>query len=321
MSQILRTTSTHPDFVTLVKQLDAYLAIMDGEEHAFYDQFNKIAALNHVVVIFECDIAVGCGAIKPIDAHSMEVKRMFTLPQFRGKGIASKVLLELETWAAELGFKSCVLETGLRQVEAVAFYKKMGYRIIPNYGQYIGVENSVCFEKLLPSTPSKHTLASEFMPPRFETIQEKTLVGMSLEMSFAADKTPILWRTFMPRRKEVESNSPHEFYSLQVFPVGFFDSFNPNTGFVKWALSETATNSPIPEGMQKFALPSGLYAVFIHHGPAAEAPKTYNYIFGEWLPQSDFVVDNRPHFEILPEGYNPMARDSEEEVWIPIRKK
>lgn len=149
MSQILRTTSAHPDFVALVKQLDAYLAIMDGDEHAFYDQFNKIAALNHVVVIFEGEIAVGCGAIKPIDANAMEVKRMFTLPQFRGKGIATKVLLELETWAAELGFKSCVLETGLRQVEAIALYQKMGYQRIANYGQYIGIENSACFEKMV----------------------------------------------------------------------------------------------------------------------------------------------------------------------------
>lgn len=149
MSQILRTTYAHPDFVALVKQLDAYLAIMDGDEHAFYDQFNKIAALNHVVVIFEGEIAVGCGAIKPIDANAMEVKRMFTLPQFRGKGIATKVLLELETWAAELGFKSCVLETGLRQVEAIALYQKRGYQRIANYGQYIGIENSACFEKIV----------------------------------------------------------------------------------------------------------------------------------------------------------------------------
>lgn len=159
------------------------------------------------------------------------------------------------------------------------------------------------------------------MQPRFETILEKILVGMSQEMSFAADKTSLLWRSFMPRRKEVESCNPHEFYSLQVFPEGFFDSFNPNAGFVKWALSETTTESPIPEGMHKFVLPYGLYAVFIHQGPAAAAPKTFNYIFGEWLPQSDFVLDNRPHFEILPEGYNPMAADSVEEVWIPIRKK
>lgn len=152
MHQIVRTTSAHPDFITLVQQLDAYLAKMDGDEHAFYAQFNKIAALNNVVLVMKDAKPVGCGAIKPIDANSMEVKRMFTLPEYRGQGIAGQVLTTLENWALELGYKRCVLETGLRQVEAVGFYQKMGYAKIPNYGQYIGVENSVCFEKLLPET-------------------------------------------------------------------------------------------------------------------------------------------------------------------------
>ena len=79
----------------------------------------------------------------------MEVKRMYTLPEFRGQGYAAKILLELENWAKELGYKSCVLETGKRQPEAIQLYKKNGYRIIPNYGQYKGIKNSICFEKIL----------------------------------------------------------------------------------------------------------------------------------------------------------------------------
>ena len=145
----LRTTSKNPDFQKLVKQLDDYLAVMDGEEHGFYDQYNKIDMLKHCIVIFDNDEAVACGAIKELDTKSMEVKRMFTLPEKRGKGLASKILNELEVWSKELGYEKIVLETGKRQTEAVALYNKCGYKIVPNYGQYIGVANSVCFEKIL----------------------------------------------------------------------------------------------------------------------------------------------------------------------------
>ncbi len=144
-----RTTSENPDFQNLVKQLDKYLAVMDGDEHGFYDQFNKIDMLKNCVVIFDNDEAVACGAIKELDSKSMEVKRMFTLPEKRGKGLASAILKELEVWTKELGYEKTVLETGKRQTEAVALYQKCGYKIIPNYGQYIGIENSVCFEKEL----------------------------------------------------------------------------------------------------------------------------------------------------------------------------
>lgn len=147
--QILRTTSENIDFQSLVKKLDAYLAEMDGEDHAFYNQYNKIALLKNCVVIFENEKPVSCGAIKPIDEDTMEVKRMYTLPEYRGKGLAVSVLKELESWTKELGYKKTVLETGKKQIEAVALYKKCNYDIIPNYGQYAGIENSVCFEKVL----------------------------------------------------------------------------------------------------------------------------------------------------------------------------
>lgn len=147
--KILRTTSENQDFQNLVKQLDAYLAIIDGDEHGFYDQYNKIDSLKNCIVIFDDDEAVACGAIKAFDEKSMEVKRMFTLPEKRGKGLASAILKELETWTKELGYEKTILETGKRQTEAVALYQKCGYKIIPNYGQYAGVETSVCFEKEL----------------------------------------------------------------------------------------------------------------------------------------------------------------------------
>jgi len=147
MITITRTNSEHVDFIKLVKELDAYLKIMDGEEHDFYNQFNNIDVLKNVVVIYVDKVAVGCGAIKKFDETAVEVKRMFVSLDKRGLGIAQKILTELEVWAKEMGFKSCVLETGKRQVEAVGFYKKCNYKIIPNYGQYKEMENSICFQK------------------------------------------------------------------------------------------------------------------------------------------------------------------------------
>jgi putative acetyltransferase len=147
--KIVRTDSSNPDFATLVKLLDADLAVRDGDEHAFYHQYNAIVSIKHAIVLYEEEVPIACGAIKEYMPDAMEVKRMFTLPAHRGKGIASMVLAELEKWAAELGYKKTVLETGKRQPEAIALYEKNAYKIIPNYGQYAGVENSVCFEKEL----------------------------------------------------------------------------------------------------------------------------------------------------------------------------
>jgi len=149
---LIRTDSNHPDFKQLVVLLDKDLAIRDGEEHAFYAQFNKVDAIKEVVVAYENHIAVACGAIKFFHDDAVEVKRMFVHPDYRNRGIAIKVIVELELWAAELGYKTSVLETGKKQPEAIALYQKSGYQIIPNYGQYIGVENSVCFAKSLNHT-------------------------------------------------------------------------------------------------------------------------------------------------------------------------
>lgn len=147
--EIVRTNSENKDFINLAKKLDKDLAIRDGDDHAFYAQFNKIDKIKFVVVAYENDVAVGCGAIKSYKENIAEVKRMFVPPIFRGKGIASKILIELENWAKELNFEKCILETGIKQPEAIALYKKNDYRIIPNFGQYANVTTSVCFEKIL----------------------------------------------------------------------------------------------------------------------------------------------------------------------------
>ncbi len=147
MIKIIRTDSNHPDFIRLVKLLDGDLAIRDGEDHAFYAQFNKIDHIKHVVLAYIDNKACACGAIKAYDKSSMEVKRMYTLNEFRGQGLASKILKELELWTSELDYQKCILETGIKQPEAIALYKKSGYVIIPNYGQYAEVEDSICFMK------------------------------------------------------------------------------------------------------------------------------------------------------------------------------
>ncbi|MBT8257972.1 MAG: GNAT family N-acetyltransferase [Bacteroidia bacterium] len=146
---MIRIDSTHPDFKAMVKKLNAELAVRDGDDHSFYDQFNGIANLDHAILLYSNQIPVACGAMKPFGESSMEIKRMFTKPDIRKKGLASQVLLALESWAYELGYERCVLETGKRQPEAIALYENRGYSRIPNYGPYEGVDNSLCFEKTL----------------------------------------------------------------------------------------------------------------------------------------------------------------------------
>lgn len=145
----IRTNSGNKDFQKLVAALDRDLAIRDGEDHAFFAQYNKITQINHVVVAMDGAAPVGCGALKEYEPGVMEVKRMYVPPAQRKRGIATHVLGELERWAGEMGYARCILETGLAQPEAIGLYKKNGYTLIPNYGQYAGVEKSVCFEKKL----------------------------------------------------------------------------------------------------------------------------------------------------------------------------
>ena len=147
MIHLTRTDSDNKDFIHLVKLLDAELAILDGEEHAFYAQLNKTDKIQTVIVAYENDKPISCGALREYSQTTTEVKRMYTLPECRGKGIATKVLNELEKWASELAYQKCILETGKRQPDAIWLYQKNGYKMIPNYGKYVEMENSVCFEK------------------------------------------------------------------------------------------------------------------------------------------------------------------------------
>lgn len=149
MIHYIQTDSQSVDFQLLVQALDADLKVRDGDEHAFYAQFNTIEALKHVIVAYEGSTPVGCGAFKHHSAEAAEVKRMYVALTHRGRGIASGVLAELEAWASALGYSKCILETGTKQPEAIGLYQKNQYQLIANYGQYAGLANSVCFEKTL----------------------------------------------------------------------------------------------------------------------------------------------------------------------------
>lgn len=146
---LIATDSSNSDFRSLVAELDKDLSVRDGDEHGFYSQFNKVDLIKHVVVAYFENKAVGCGAFKEYESGTVEIKRMFVLPEHRGKGIALQVLAKLEQWALSCNYTACILETGKKQPEAIALYQKAGYGIIPNYGQYQGVENSVCMRKTI----------------------------------------------------------------------------------------------------------------------------------------------------------------------------
>lgn len=147
MVKIVRTNSDNKEFLTLVDSLDAELAIRDGDDHSFYAQFNKPQGLLGVVVAYLDDDPVGCGAFKRFSDAEAEIKRMFVKAECRGQRIAAKVLAELEDWSTEFGFSAFILETGFKQPEAIALYTRSGYTVIPNYGQYADVPNSVCLRK------------------------------------------------------------------------------------------------------------------------------------------------------------------------------
>jgi putative acetyltransferase len=145
--QFTKTNSSNPDYQALIKLLDAYLLEKDGDEHDFFAQFNQSDNIKNIIVVYENDIAVACGAIKEYSSDTMEVKRMYVQPEVRGKGIASMILNELETWAKDLGYSETILETNRSMQNAIDLYLKNGYKIIENYGQYISVANSVCMGK------------------------------------------------------------------------------------------------------------------------------------------------------------------------------
>ncbi len=159
------------------------------------------------------------------------------------------------------------------------------------------------------------------MQPRFENLSPKTILGKHLTMSFGQNKTGLLWQGFMPHRAEIKHNINSSLYSIEVYPDGFFNNFNPALEYEKWAGVEVTTAEHIPDDMEILNIPEGLYAIFTHRGPASTGPKTYQYIFAEWLPHSEYVIDERPHFALMTERYKHEQDNSEEDIFIPVKLK
>jgi AraC family transcriptional regulator len=156
--------------------------------------------------------------------------------------------------------------------------------------------------------------------PRFEQLETTRLVGIFLKMSRVNDQTRQLWRSFMPRRDLVSNRTSSDFISMQVYPNGPHQVADPSAEFTKWAVVQVEDFSSLPEDMSSYTLDGGLYAVFDHNGPATDL-STIMYIFGEWLPRSEYVLDHREHFELLPADYKPVDPNAREEFWIPVKRR
>lgn len=160
------------------------------------------------------------------------------------------------------------------------------------------------------------------LKPQIQTLSEIKLIGKNVRMSFATNKTQELWRSFMPRRGEITRSIGAELYSVEVYDdTAFSRSFNPATEFEKWAAVQVSDFNTVPDGMNSLTIPGGQYAVFRYKGKPSEAQATYQYIYGKWIPNSEFELDDRPHFALMGEKYKGEHPESEEELWIPVKKR
>lgn len=159
------------------------------------------------------------------------------------------------------------------------------------------------------------------MQHRIETLTEKKLIGKRKIMSLSDNLSYELWSNFMPRRKEIQNNIGKDLFSVQVYDYLYFDRYDPDKEFEKWAAIEVSDFDTVPRGMETLKLPGGLYSVFTYKGSASEGGKAFRYIFETWIPASGYELDCRPHFEILGEKYKNEDPDSEEEIWIPVKPK
>ncbi|RDY58713.1 GyrI-like domain-containing protein [Flagellimonas nanhaiensis] len=158
------------------------------------------------------------------------------------------------------------------------------------------------------------------MVPRIEKLKEKKLVGHHIKMSLIQNKTGLLWKSFAPKIKEIQNKVSQDKISMQIYPANYYKDFSPGNEFEKWATVEVEDFESVPDGMNSFNLEGGLYAVFDYKGSSTDT-SIFEYIFREWLPASDFQIDDRPHFEVLGENYKNNDPDSEEEIWIPVKEK
>ena len=158
------------------------------------------------------------------------------------------------------------------------------------------------------------------MTPRIAILKEKKLIGQNIKMSLTNNRTGQLWGQFAPRIKEITNKATEDKISIQIYPPLYYKDFRPNNEFEKWATIEVKDFGEIPIGMKSLILKGGLYAVFDYKGSSSNS-SIFQYIFSEWLPNSEYLIDHRPHFEVLGSKYKNNDPNSEEEIWIPIKEK
>lgn len=160
------------------------------------------------------------------------------------------------------------------------------------------------------------------MIPRIENFKETKIIGRKLGMSFANDRTRELWQNFSPRKKEIGNAVNYNLYSIEIYPNStFFENFDVSMAYKKWAGIEVSDFDSLPDEMETFIIPKGLYAVFNYKGKPSDAQQTFQYIYGVWLPNSEYKMDDRPYFALMGEKYKGEDPESEEEFWIPIKIK
>ncbi|NCP83465.1 MAG: GyrI-like domain-containing protein [Bacteroidetes bacterium] len=155
---------------------------------------------------------------------------------------------------------------------------------------------------------------------QIRVISKRLFVGKSVNMSLLNNKTGVLWSLFGPLIYSIPNRIGSDRFSLQVYDTTYFERFDPEKEFKKWALVEVSSLEVIPNQLESFVLPEGKYAVFTYRGLSSDT-SVYQYIFSKWLMNSDWILDDRPHFEVLGSKYKNDSVDSEEDIWIPIKKK
>ncbi len=156
--------------------------------------------------------------------------------------------------------------------------------------------------------------------PRFQLVQKKQLIGIRRKMSFTKMDPSSIWETFMPRKKEIPFIKNNFLFSVEVYDSeSYFAHFDPTAEFEKWAAVEVDSIAEPPEKMELLIIPEGEYAVFTYKGRAQDAFTFYQAIYSEWLPTSSHKLASRPHFARMGDLYKKDDRESEEEIYIPIK--
>jgi predicted transcriptional regulator YdeE/ribosomal protein S18 acetylase RimI-like enzyme len=297
--------SEQPDYYKMLANAGELTNKPETELLVAVSSDNKIAGC---VVYFGDMKYYGSGGIATRELNASGFRLLAVDPLARGHGIGKLLTDECIKKATEKKQSQVIIHTTLAMQTAWKMYEKIGFKRSADLDFRQGELQVFGFRLFL-------------MQPELKISRQKKLIGKRMRMTFSDNKTRTLWKNFMQQRREIVNNIGTELYSIQIYSQTFFNKFNPEEEFEKWAATEVEDFSIVPEGFQTLTLEAGLYAVFSYKGAAKDAAGTFRYIFESWLPDSDYTLDYRPHFEILGEKYINDSPDSEEELWIPVKPK